>query len=131
VNISELVSVADLARLPEYTPVAFVSYLSSVLEKNVSTGEPCSQSRYSIDSISPYNITGGASSVEGGNEFCVGGAPIIWILNPDGTWVEEGRNSTLCETAAGGLVYKEFAEECQLGDEWVTNPNGSIFDSKI
>lgn len=131
VTISDIVNVSDLNKLPDYTPAAFVSFMTTILEKNVATSDECSQNSYGISAISPYNIIGGASPVDAENEICAGGAPIIWILNPDGSWVEETRNGTVCKSSGGGLVYKEFAEECQLGDEWIANPNGSIFDSNI
>lgn len=126
-----LKTAADIDKLPAVTPTSFKAFMLEKLQNNKPSAEGCMQ-MYSISKISAVNIKGGGATVSTTGEFggeCVGGAPVLWVITPDGKWDEVSLNGVVCKSSGGGLVYEEFAAECYKDpntDSLVKNPNGSI-----
>lgn len=130
VNIA-LQSAADINKLPPYTPESFKTYMLEKLQKNVPV-DGC-VNKYTLTKISQVNIKGSgvSTSVSGDSQagYCVGGAPGLYILAPNGQWDEVTLNGASCKSSRGGLVYEEFAPECipdPPTSSFIKNPNGSI-----
>ncbi len=129
-NIS-LKTAADVDKLPAVTPASFKAFMLEKLQNNKPSAEGCILS-YNVSKISSVNIKGGGATVSTTGEFggeCVGGAPVLWVITPDGKWDEVSLNGVVCKSSGGGLVYEEFAAECYKDpntDSLVKNPNGSI-----
>lgn len=124
---------ADISKLPDYTPASFKAYMLDVLSKNKFSHNDIDDvdtiAQYNISKISQVNIAGGQAPVDKNGEGHAGGAPIIWVLTPKGTWDEETLNGPVCKSKNGGLIYEEFAMECSTDpntESWTKNPNGSI-----
>ena len=125
-----LKSEADLTKLPDYTPSSFKTYIADKLVNNKSfnQGEVLLTPTLKINKISQVNIKGGTyPSDEDGNGY-PGGAPLIWVLTPAGTWDEESLNGPVCISKNGGKIYEEFAYNCKNDayPDGTRNPNGSI-----
>lgn len=129
VSIS-LKSEADLAKLPDYTPASFKSYLAEKLRNNkpFDNGEAIVAETWIISTISQVNIRGGQVPTDKDGNSYPGGAPIIWVLTPAGTWDQESLNGPVCTSKNGGKIYEEFVTTCYDGGQpdGVKNPNGSI-----
>ncbi len=123
---------ADLAKLPSYTPESFKTYMAGILRNNTPSynGEADVTMQYRISKISQVNISGGLLPVDKDGNGYPGGAPIIWVLTPSGSWDLESLNSAACTSKNGGKVYVEFVSQCAtIRDDyssWQKNPNGSI-----
>ena len=121
---------ADLAKLPSYTPDSFREYLASELRDNKpeTSGEVTLTKTWEINKISQFNIKGGIFNTDDDGETYPGGAPLVWVISPSGTWGELGINSSSCTTEAGGKVYEEFVAICydETANDYIANPNGSI-----
>lgn len=125
VNIS-LKAEADLAKLPDYTPVSFKNYLSEKLRNNKSldNGEAIVTPTWKISKISQVNIQGGQVPTDANGNSYPGGAPAVWVLTPAGSWDEESLNAPVCVSKNSGKIYEEFVSVCYPGG--TKNPNGSI-----
>lgn len=128
--IISLKSETDLAKLPDYTPASFKSYLAEKLRDNkpFHNGETIVTQTWKINKISQVNIEGGqVATDEDGNGY-PGGAPLIWVLTPAGTWDEESLNVPVCTSKNGGKIYEEFVSTCydDAHPHGIKNPNGSI-----
>jgi hypothetical protein len=126
VDIS-MITEADLVKLPDNTPAGFKALMTELLKDNRPDPVSGCTFTYNVNTFSQVNIAGGYSP--SGESDCInGGAPILWVANPDGTWESAGGNGVDCKTKNGGLVYVEFAENCHINDggSFIKNPNGSI-----
>lgn len=136
VNIS-LIKVEDLSKLPSYTPDSFKAYMLDVLKKNTPTVNDevrvaCGYDgkngdliaiNYIISKISIVNVSGSSAPQNlNTGSGCPGGAPIVWVLNPAGSWDKVNPENGLCKSSGGGLIYEEFTPMCNNEK----NPNGSI-----
>jgi hypothetical protein len=129
VNIS-LKSEADLAKLPDYTPATFKSYLAEQLRYNKPHyfGENIVALTWKISKISQVNIEGAqVDTDENGNGY-PGGAGAVWAMTPAGTWDRETLNGPVCISKNGGKIYEEFVPTCydDAHPDGIKNPNGSI-----
>lgn len=132
----ELKSTEDIEKLPSTTPDSFKSFMRESL-KVTSREHGCIRA-YNISKVSKVNIEGGAFPVKANEgpdgEDCFGGVPALWVLAPNGTWEQVGRNAnTTCKSENGGLVYEEFAAECYTDTDLknlIKNPNGSVASLK-
>lgn len=124
----------DISKLPEYTPASFKAYMLDILQKNKfyhnGVDDVDTIAQYQISKISQVNIVGGQVPVDKNGEGHAGGAPVIWVLTPAGTWDQETLNGPVCKSKNGGLIYEEFVKECytdaNTDSSWTKNPNGSI-----
>ncbi len=128
-----LVSVEDIEKLPDYTPKSFRTFMLKILEDNKYIFNPDEDvetiTEYDINKISSVNISGGQSPVDKNGVGYPGGAPRLYVLNPQEEWDIETLNGPNCKSKNGGLVYVEFAEYCHRGSngsDWGKNPNGSV-----
>lgn len=124
-------SEVDINKLPDYTPLSFKNYIANILKQNKTPGTDCDNATpaYKISKISQVNIRGGMGMLTQDSQGCPGGAPVVWVLTPSGTWDEASLNGPMCKSENGGLIYEEFMPECYVdsnASSLVKNPNGSI-----
>jgi hypothetical protein len=124
-------SAADINQLPSYAPSSFKPYMQQILANNTASKGmfDCGTAvvQYQISKITQVNIEGGTVPVNEKGQTCSGGAPVIWVLAPTGSWDQETRNGIVCKSKNGGLIYEEFAPECYLdANSLIKNSNGSI-----
>jgi hypothetical protein len=133
----ELVTVADLAKLPASTPQSFIEYMTKELEASTVNEIGC-VTQYTISKVSSLNISGGTTGInpemtpENPEYYCGGGAKTIWSIDQSTQeWSVVGLQSIqLCSDISN--VYTEFIQSCIKsvgGDEVIENPNGSIYDA--
>lgn len=125
-----LANEADLLKLPDYTPASFRQYLSEKLRNNhpVKRDNVTVTPTWIVNKISQVAIQGGQAPVATDGTVYPGGAPILWVLTPAGTWDEVGLNDPLCTSTHGGKIYEEFVPTCydEAHPDSYKNPNGSI-----
>ena len=132
-----LTSPGDLEKLPDTVPASFVDHMEVVLNANVADESGCVM-MYSVNIVSPLNISGGTGSVdattlESGTGSCIGGARTVWYLK-DGKWDDMGFQAQPgCDELEKTTIYSEFMELCydasaEVPDQ-TPNPNGSIQDA--
>lgn len=118
----------DLDKLPSITPASFKDHLLSKISKDNSSCRVI----YMVKKISKANIEGGVAIDMDDIEKCGSGAPLLWVIDPEGKWESFGLNGNPgCKTESGGLVYEEFADKCYKDKELkmlIKNPNGSVAD---